>query len=64
MDEPFIIPLAVFAMVALIVAILNMVKIRELEMDVRQRLYQEELEHRRKMSELDSELQRLLKGSG
>jgi hypothetical protein len=64
MDEPFIIPLAVFAMVALIVAIMNMVKIRELEMDVRQRLYQEELEHRRKMSELDSELHRLVRSSG
>lgn len=64
MDEPFIIPLAVFAMVALIVAILNMVRIRDQEIDVRQRLYQEELEHRRKMSELESELQRLSKSSG
>jgi hypothetical protein len=59
MDEPFIIPLACFAMVALIVAIVNMVKIRDQEMDVRQRLYQEELEHRRKMSELDLELERI-----
>ncbi|MGD0693916.1 MAG: hypothetical protein ABSB82_03600 [Terriglobia bacterium] len=59
MDEPFIIPLACFAMVALIVAIVNMVKIRDQEIDVRQRLYQEELEHRRKMSELDLELERI-----
>jgi len=59
MDEPFIIPLACFAMVALIVAIVNMVKIRDQEMDVRQRLYQEELEHRRKLSELDLELERI-----
>jgi len=64
MDEPFIIPLAVFAMVALIVGIVNMVKIRDQEIDVRQRLYQEELEHRRKMSELESELERLSKSSG
>jgi len=62
MDEPFIIPLSIFAMVALIVAIVNMVKIRDQEIDVRQRLYQEELEHRRKMSELESELERLKQG--
>ena len=62
MDNPFIIPLAAFAMVALIVAIINMVKIRDQEIDVRQRLHEAELEHRRKMGELDLELQRLKKG--
>jgi hypothetical protein len=62
MESPLIIPLAIFAMVVLIVAITHLVKIRDLEMDVHQRLYQEELEHQRKMRELDLELERL-KGS-
>ena len=56
MDSPFIVPLAVFVMVVLLVAIINMVKIRDQEMDVRTRLYQEELEHQRKMKELEAEL--------
>jgi len=59
MESPVIIPLAIFAMVVLIVAITQLVKIRDLEMDVHQRLYQEELEHQRKMRELDLELERL-----
>jgi len=59
MESPLIIPLAIFAMVVLIVAITQLVKIRDLEMDVHQRLYQEELEHQRKMRELDLELERL-----
>lgn len=59
MESPLIIPLAVFAMVVLIVAITQLAKIRDAEMDVQQRLHQEELEHQRKMRELDLELQRL-----
>ena len=59
MDDPVIIPLAVFAMVVLIVAITQLVKIRDKEMDVQQQLHQEELEHQRKMRELDLELQRV-----
>jgi hypothetical protein len=35
------------------------VKVRDMEMDVHQRLHQEELEHQRKMRELDLELERL-----
>ena len=56
MDTPFVVPLACFVMVALIVAIINVMKIRDLETDVRLRLYQEELEHKRKMQELENQL--------
>lgn len=62
MDTPFVIPLACFAMVALIVAIINMMKIRDLETDVRLRLYQEELEHKRKMQELEQKLAEVRQG--
>ena len=56
MDSPVIVPLAVFAMVILIVAIICMMKIRDQETDVRLKLYQEEMEHRRKMQELEQRL--------
>ncbi|HEV2234536.1 MAG TPA: hypothetical protein VGV68_14175 [Terriglobia bacterium] len=56
MDSPFIVPLALFAMVVLIVAIVSVMKIRDQENDVRLRLYQEEMEHRRKMQELEQQL--------
>lgn len=56
MDTPFIVPLAGFAMVVLLVAITNMMKIRDLETDVRLRLHQEEMDHRRRMQELDQRL--------
>ena len=59
MDNPFIIPLGVFVMVALIVAIVNMVQLRDRETDVRQALHQAELEHRQKMAELEMQLSRL-----
>jgi hypothetical protein len=62
MDSPLIIPLAVFAMVVIIVAITQLVKVRDKEMDVHQRLHLEEMEHQRKMRELDLELERLKQG--
>jgi hypothetical protein len=62
MFSPFIIPLASFLFVVLIVAITQMVKIRDKEMDVQQRLHQEELEHQRKMQELEIKLQELKHG--
>jgi hypothetical protein len=61
MDSPLIIPLAVFAMVALIVGISKMAKIRDRELEVHQRLHLEQLEHERKMKELDLELERVKK---
>ena len=62
MFSPFIIPLASFAMVVLIVAITQMVKIRDKEMEVQQKLHLEQLEHQRKMQELEIELQRVKGG--
>lgn len=62
MDSPFIIPLAVFAMVVIIVAITQLAKIRDKEMEVHQRLYLEEMEHQRKMKELELELERVKQG--
>lgn len=62
MDSPFIIPLASFAMVAVLVAIINMMKIRDMETDVRLRLHQEEMDHRRRMQELDQRLAQLKQG--
>jgi hypothetical protein len=59
MHTPFIIPLSVFAMVVLIVAIVKLAKIRDKEMEVQQRLHLEQLEHQRKMQELQLELERL-----
>ena len=59
MDSPLIIPLAGFAMVVAIVAITQLMSIREAEMQAQQRLYQEEMEHQRKMRELELELERV-----
>ena len=60
--SPFVIPLGVFAMVVLIVAITQIVKIREKEMEVHQKLHIEEMEHQRRMRELDLELDRIKQG--
>jgi membrane protein insertase Oxa1/YidC/SpoIIIJ len=59
----FLIPLAVFGVVVLIVAIVVLVGIRDKEMDVHQKLYVTEMEHQRKMQELNQELQRIRQGS-
>jgi hypothetical protein len=62
MYSPFIIPLACFAMVVLIVAITQMVKMRDKEMEVHQKLHHEQLDHERQMKELDLELTKLRMG--
>jgi hypothetical protein len=62
MDSPLIIPLAGFALVVIIVAIVHLMKIREQELDAHQRLRIEEMEHQRKMRELDRELEQVRKG--
>jgi len=59
MDSSFIIPLAGFAMVAVIVAIVQLVKIRDLEIETHQRLSLEQMEHQRKMRELERELEKV-----
>ncbi|HXX21721.1 MAG TPA: hypothetical protein VEO19_01070 [Terriglobia bacterium] len=62
MDSPTIIPLAAFALAVIIVAIVHLMKIRDLEIDSHQRLRIEEMEHQRKMRELDLELERVRQG--
>ena len=59
MDAGVFVPLAVFALVVLIVAITSIAKLRDKEMEVHQRLYTQELEHQRKMKELALELERI-----
>jgi len=61
--SPFVIPLGVFAMVVLIVAIVELTKVRNLEMEAHQALYAAEMEHQRKMLELESELERIKQGT-
>ncbi len=61
--SPILIPLAVFAMVVLIVAMAELTKIRNLEVDVHQKLHLEEMEHQRKMRELELELERIKQGT-
>jgi hypothetical protein len=61
--SPLLIPLAVFAMVVLIVALNHLSQIRTLEIDVQHKLHAQEMEHQRKMKELDLELQRIRQGS-
>ena len=60
MISPFLIPLAGFALVVIIVGLLSVTKIREKELEVHQHLGEAELEHRRKMAELQADLDRLL----
>jgi len=57
--SPFLIPLGVLAMVVLIVAITQLVKLREKEMEVQQKLHLEEMDHQRRMRELELELERI-----
>jgi hypothetical protein len=57
--SPLVIPLGIFAIVALIVAITQVAKIHDLELEVRQRLHLEEMEHQRRMREMKLELERL-----
>lgn len=54
---PFVIPLAAFVFVIIIVGLTSTVKLRDKEMEIQQRLHLEELDHRRKMQELDMRLQ-------
>lgn len=61
--NPFLIPVAFFAMVVLIVAITQMVRIRDKEMEIHQKLYQEEMEHQRRMKELELEMARVQQGN-
>ena len=57
--SPHLIPLEVFAMVVLIVAITQTHGIRNVEWEVQQKLHALEMEHQRKMRELELEFERI-----
>ena len=57
--SPSLIPLAVFAIVVLIVALTHLASIRSLEIEVHQKLHAQEMEHQRKMRELELELEQV-----
>jgi hypothetical protein len=59
MDSSIIIPLAGCAMAVIIVAIVHLMKIRDLEIEAQQRLRIEEMEHQRKMRALELELEQV-----
>jgi hypothetical protein len=59
MDPGIMIPLAVFGLVVVIVALTQTTKIHDLETETHYRLREEELGHRTKMEELERELQRI-----
>lgn len=56
---PFIVPVGLFAMIVLIVAINSMRTMREKELEAHQQLRQQEMEHERKMKEMDIEKAKL-----
>ena len=57
--SPFVIPLGIFAMVVLIVAVTQASGMRDLELEIHHRLHALEVEHRRKMRELELEFERI-----
>ncbi|MGA3327923.1 MAG: hypothetical protein ABSF45_25975 [Terriglobia bacterium] len=61
--SPFLVPLSVFAMVVLIVAIAEVTRVRDRELDVHQKLHALEMEHQRKMRELELALERIKQGN-
>jgi DNA-directed RNA polymerase specialized sigma subunit len=58
MSSPLVVPLALFAALTLILTIYKAAKIRDIEVEIRRRMHQEEKEHRRNMQELEVELER------
>ena len=57
--SPFLIPLGVFAMVVLIVGLAEAAKIHHQELKFHHKLHLGEMEHQRKMRELELELKRI-----
>ena len=60
--SPTVVPLAAFAGVVLIVALVTVTKLRDKEIAVEQQLHAAQLEHQRKMVELQAELERVKQG--
>jgi membrane protein insertase Oxa1/YidC/SpoIIIJ len=63
MFSPFILPLAAFALVVLIVAVVALVKVRDRKVEIHRNLYLAQMEHQRRMQELEAELQKLRQGA-
>ena len=61
METGALVPLAFFALVVLIVAITTLTKLHDKEMEVHQSLHLEEMEHNRRMKELEAELEQVKK---
>jgi hypothetical protein len=61
--EGVFIPLACFAVVVLLVGITSMTKMRDREMDIHRFLHEQEMEHQRKMKELEIELAQVRSGT-
>lgn len=59
LEGPFVIPIALFAMVVLIVAIRSMTTMREKEINAHQQLRQQEMEHEKRMKEMEIEKAKL-----
>lgn len=59
LDNPFMIPLGAFLMVILIVAIVSFRNMREKELMAHQELRMREMEHERKLKEMEIEKARL-----
>jgi hypothetical protein len=62
MDAGVFVPLAAFAAVILIVALVNFAGLNDRETQTRESLGRAEIEHRTRMAELDRELARLRQG--
>ena len=59
LHSPLVVPLGAFVMVVIIVAITSMTKMREKELAAHQLLRQQEMEHERKMKEMEIEQAKL-----
>jgi len=62
MFSPLFVPLALLAAVTLVLTIAKAARLGDLEAEIQRRLYQEEIEHARKMEELEAELERTRHG--
>jgi hypothetical protein len=59
LHNPFIVPLGAFVMVILIVAIIQLARMREKELQAHQELRLHEMEHERKLKEMEIEKARV-----
>jgi hypothetical protein len=64
MNAGIFVPLAAFAAVALIVALVSFAGLHDRETEMRESLGRAEIEHRTQIAELDRELTRLRQGAG